>query len=346
MAQARARGAVATAAVALVVCVGLGASNGDFFSSRSSVAVPTHATAARPTPQATTSAPPAPGRGDTTEAGSPSTRTAATSPRMSVSTYATERPVTGGPVAAAPIPTGTDDHGDPDAVVVRLPDLDYGSGYHGDYGRFTRQTSPEAELVSAVASPKGCLIIGDSIASSVVSDLVADLRDTLGATCVYDAWPGRATEGTANALLDLKRRYGLPRRVVVMSGTNDIFNPPLFEPQMNRIVQGIGPAHEILWLTTFDSRRPRTSRSAADERNTGWINDVIAARAARTPNLRLVDWDALFRAHPPNIDALLRDGVHPNPLGVDALVDLVRQSLASSCGLSRERDRRAQLGGC
>ncbi|MEP7161679.1 MAG: GDSL-type esterase/lipase family protein [Dermatophilaceae bacterium] len=324
MGQVRGGGALATAAVALVACFGLGAASGELFISRASVTVPTQATGARPSPQATMDAPQPSGHDDTT-VWSPSTSAAAVSSRVPVATYATERTVIGVPVATAP--TGTDEHDDPNAVVIRMPDVDYGSGYHGDYGRFTRQTSPEADLLAAVASTNGCLIIGDSIASSVVSDLVADLRETLGATCVYDAWPGRATEGTANALLDLKRRYGLPRRVIVMSGTNDIFNPPLFEPQMDRIVHGIGPAHEILWLTTFDSRRPRTSRSVADERNTGWINDVIATRAARTPNMRLVDWDALFRAHPPNIEALLRDGVHPNRLGVDALVDLVRQSL-------------------
>lgn len=321
--------ALTSAGVAAIALGGLGALQGGWLADVLPATLPTHATS---TP--TTNVPPtiAPGVRDLAAPESVAApRTVSGAPLglspAPASTYATERPVTGLPLADGPAPTGTDEIGDPDAVVIRMPARDYGSGYHGDYGRFTRQTSPEGELRAAAADPQGCLIIGDSIATTVVDVLVADLRETLGTTCVYDTWPGRATEGTANALLDIKRRVGLPARVVVMSGTNDIFNPPLFEPQMNRIVDGIGPGHEILWVTTFDSRRPKTSRSAADERNTAWINEVIAARARRTPGMRLIDWDALFRSNPVNIEALLSDGVHPNPAGVEAMVGLVRQSL-------------------
>jgi len=112
-----------------------------------------------------------------------------------------------------------------------------------------------------------------------------------------------------------------------MSGTNDIFNPPLFEPQMNRIVDGIGPQHTILWVNTFDSRRPASVQSAADERNTAWINEVLQARAARTPQLRIVGWDAVFRGDGRKVDELLSDGVHPNAAGIEAMVGLVRASL-------------------
>lgn len=242
--------------------------------------------------------------------------------------YATERPVTAGDYDKAPIPTGTQEYGDPDAVIIRAPDRDYGSGFHGNYGVYKRSTSPADQLRAAATDPGGCLIIGDSIATTVVSDLVRDLRQSLGAGCVYDTWPGRATEGTANALLDIKRRYGLPPKVVVMSGTNDIFNPPLFEPQLNRIVDGIGPEHQIFWVATFDSRRPYSARSAADERNTSWINTMIEERAKRTPSMRVVRWDSLFTGNGANVETLLRDGVHPNALGVEALVTMVRRSLA------------------
>ncbi len=330
---------MAAAGVAAAALGGVGALHGGWLADNAPVALPTHAgstpvTGALPTgsPQAGTPPTIAPrelGANSPTDAAKARTGTGpplALAPAPA-STYATDRPVTDLPLADAAPPTGTDEIGDPDAVIVRMPVRDYGSGYHGDYGRFTRATSPEAELRAAAADPQGCLIVGDSIATTVVDVLVADLRRTLGVTCVYDTWPGRATEGTANALLDIKRRVGLPARVVVMSGTNDIFNPPLFEPQMNRIVDGIGPGHQILWVTTFDSRRPKTSRSAADERNTAWINEVIAERARRTPGMRLIDWDALFRSNPVNIEALLSDGVHPNPAGVEAMVGLVRQSL-------------------
>ncbi|WP_162872697.1 GDSL-type esterase/lipase family protein [Austwickia chelonae] len=217
---------------------------------------------------------------------------------------------------------------DPDAVVIRHPDHDYGSGFHSDYGKFTREVSSADDFRRAVADPAGCLVIGDSIATFVIRDLVADLREGTGHACVHDTWPGRATEGTANALLDLQLRYGLPPQIIVMSGTNDIFNPPLFEPQMERILDAIGPERRILWVSTFDSRRPHSPRSAADERNTAWINGILTRRAASTPNLTIVPWDALFRGRSDNIDNLLSDGVHPNAAGVEAMIGLVRSSLS------------------
>lgn len=246
--------------------------------------------------------------------------------------YATDRPAGGSATTTTPppVPMTTDDYADPNAVVIRVPDRDYGSGYHGDYGAYHRETSPAQELAEAATAANSCLIIGDSIATFVVKDLVAELRRTSGETCVYDTWPGRATEGTANALLDIKRHHGLPPKVIVMSGTNDIFNPPLFETQMNRIVDGIGPGHEILWVSTFDSRRPASVQSHADERNTAWINDVLQRRAAHTPSLRIVRWDSLFRGDARNVDTLLSDGVHPNEAGIEAMVHLVRSSLTAA----------------
>lgn len=230
---------------------------------------------------------------------------------------------------AATVPAGGDD-GDPDAVIVRPPERDYGSGYHGDYGVYRRETSPPDHLRAAATAANGCLIIGDSMATYVVPELIADLRRTSGELCVYDTWPGRPTEGTANALLDIKRRHGLPPRVIVMSGTNDIFNPPRFEAQLNRLVDGIGAGHDILWVNTFDSRRPASAQSSADERNTAWINAALQARAARTPYLRIVAWDSLFRGDAGKVDALLSDGVHPNAAGVAAMVGLVRAALAAT----------------
>lgn len=240
--------------------------------------------------------------------------------------YGTGKP--GDPDHNPPIPSRTDQYGDPDAVVIRAPAKDYGSGFHGDYGMYKRETSPEKQQRAAARSIDGCLVIGDSIATFVVKDLVADLRRNLGSTCVHDTWPGRATEGTANALLDLKRRYGLPRRIVVMSGTNDIFNPPLFEAQMNRIIEAIGPDRQILWVSTFDSRRPSTAQSKADERNTAWINSVLEARASKTPNMQIVPWDSLFRDNSGNVEAMLPDGVHPNKAGIQEMIGLVRRSLS------------------
>lgn len=248
--------------------------------------------------------------------------------------YAASSPVVGATSRPAPppVPLTAQEYGDPDAVIIRVPDRDYGSGYHGDYGAYRRETSPQDQLRAAATATNGCLIIGDSIATFVVRDLVEDLRRTLGDTCVYDTWPGRATEGTANALLDIKRRAGLPPRIIVMSGTNDIFNPPLFESQMNRLIDGVGPGHQILWVSTFDSRRPASAQSRADEINTAWINRVLAERASRTPQLRIVGWDALFRANARNVDALLSDGVHPNEAGIEAMVRLLRGTLAASPG--------------
>ncbi|MBW3084053.1 hypothetical protein KEM60_00236 [Austwickia sp. TVS 96-490-7B] len=227
------------------------------------------------------------------------------------------------------VPLGPDDREDPDAVIRRPPDHDFGSGFHGDYGVYRRETSAPEQLRAAAAASNGCLIVGDSMATFVVKDMVEQLRVDPGVECAYDTWPGRPTEGTANALLDIGRRYGLPRRVVVFSGSNDIFNPPLFAPQMDRLLRGVGTGREVFWVTTFISRHPGTSRGDADTRLTSWINRDIRSAAARHPGVTVVSWDGLFAGGPETVRSLLKDGLHPNRAGTEAMIGVVRAAMSS-----------------
>lgn len=250
--------------------------------------------------------PPAPEPGDSD--GSPMIVAAgASAPRVGQSVV--------NPSSAAPRRAG-------DRVIIRKPSRDYGSGFLGDYGKLRRLTAPPATMRAAAVSDNGCLIIGDSIASMSKEAVILKLRRSHSAVCAWDTWSGRPTEGTANALADYRASYGLPSTVIVMSGSNDIFNPPLFAAQARRVLAIAGPQTRVIWVNVF-ARRNAAKRFAADLRNSAGINKTLAAVAAPYSNVQLIDWYSFVTKRTRKDATFLLDGIHPNAAGQRALADLV-----------------------
>jgi lysophospholipase L1-like esterase len=102
--------------------------------------------------------------------------------------------------------------------------------------------------------------------------------------------------------VDLLRAQGaaLEPVVVVQLGTND---DPRFVSSFRALVEETlavaGPARCVIWTNIV--RPPAVGTSYRG------YNDVLAAEAARHPNLRIVDWVGMVRRHP---WWLAPDGVH------------------------------------
>ena len=212
---------------------------------------------------------------------------------------------------------------DRSAVVERPADQTWGSGLQYPYGANAHASSPPALLAAAAADPRGCLIAGDSVAMADFAYLAARFTADLGARCVHDGWPGRRTEGTANALADMWLHEGLPPRVIVLAGANDVFNPPEFEAEARRLLTVTASVQRVLWVTPFVSRRPETINTAADERNSAYLRDVLARIAPEYQNLVLVRWQEFFDSRRDRMDVYLPDGIHPNLAGQDLMATMI-----------------------
>lgn len=179
--------------------------------------------------------------------------------------------------------------------------LPYGSGCLGSYAAGTHGVDGDPATADV-------LVVGDSI----VYRCRFYLRPRLvayGLTSAYDYWTGRPTEPAVTRLLSYSRTTF--KAVVMASGTNDVMNPPVMAAQIERAKQITPP---LFWGTVFVAR-PATA--LADVRNSGWVNQQIAASG-----LPLVDWSAFLAAKPSRAAAyLLSDQTHPTSSITPALGD-------------------------
>jgi hypothetical protein len=123
---------------------------------------------------------------------------------------------------------------------------------------------------------------------------------------------GRVTEEG----VDVLRREGgrLARRVVISLGTNDpAGDVEGFRADLRDALAAAGPRRCVVWLTIHREGHER-------------FNDVLRREAAERPNLLLVDWAAMVRAHP---EWLAADGVHATPGGYARRAEAVAQAVES-----------------
>ncbi|MBK7721398.1 MAG: hypothetical protein IPI32_03990 [Austwickia sp.] len=226
------------------------------------------------------------------------------------------------PIAAAPASPASAASSAAGAVVIRQPARDYGSGYLGSYAGLNHRTSSARGFAAAAAAPNGCLIIGDSVAARTAPYLNAIAREDFGESCAYEVWNGRPAEGAVNALQRIAERHGLPRRVVMIAGANDIFNPPEFRAQVERAVAIVGPNRTLTWASVF-VRRPLTGTAAADLENSRWLNILLSRVTSAHENLSVVNWYGFLAQRQRHLSTYLLDGVHPTVEGRQALAELV-----------------------
>jgi hypothetical protein len=199
----------------------------------------------------------------------------------------------------------------------------YGSGALGPWQNLLHRISPEDEIRDVLASD-GIFMFGDSIAvqdSAALERLLANRGESIA---IHD-WSGQPTSAAVDALEEWSHLYGLPRRIVMAVGTNDIFDPPAVAAQVERALRIAGPNRTVYWVNVYASRtkQPPLVRDA-DLANSAWVNQQLQDAAFRHPNLRIIDWYGLLTSQPDRPAQYLRDGVHTRkPVGGDARNELI-----------------------
>lgn len=204
----------------------------------------------------------------------------------------------------------------------------YGSGTLGSWANGTRAISTETQT-RRVVETNGVYMFGDSISVQDGKSLAIRLLNRDGSQMAVNNWSSRPTSGAVDALQQWASTYGLPRRILMASGSNDIFDPPKFAAQVDRAISIVGQNRTLFWV---DLQVVRTAQTAAvqlaDQRNSCWLNMQLYDAQKKYPNLRIIRWAEWLWVKPYRLANYLRDGVHPSvPLGQDARNELIVQSL-------------------
>ncbi|TDD19526.1 hypothetical protein E1218_23910 [Kribbella turkmenica] len=207
----------------------------------------------------------------------------------------------------------------------------YGSGELLNWTTSSRALTGEA-AVQAVVARDGVFMFGDSIAVQDGKALATRLKDRTGDIMAVHNWSGRPTTPAVDALQEWATKYGMPRRILMATGTNDIFNPPVLAAQIERTMKIAGPNRTVVWCNIQVARSNQSaSVQLADQRNTAWINLQLSDAQKRHPNLRIVRWAEYLAAKPARLTMYLRQGIHTTvPYGQDARNELMVQALAAT----------------
>ena len=204
----------------------------------------------------------------------------------------------------------------------------YGSGTLGSWQANNRVISSGAHVRHVVAT-NGILLFGDSIAVQDGPALGRLLAQHLGTSFAEHSWSGQPASAAVDALAAWAHAYGLPHRIVMAVGTNDIFDPPAFTAQVDRAMRIAGPGRTVYWVNVQASRTDEpASVQVADQRNSEWIDLQLEQARSRYPNLRIVPWAEFLAAHPERMRTDLRDGRHTTvPAGQNARNALILQAI-------------------
>jgi hypothetical protein len=204
----------------------------------------------------------------------------------------------------------------------------YGSGDLGAWKGLSKAVATEA-TIERVLSVNGVFMFGDSIAVQDGKAFALRLKSKLGLELAVNNWSGRPTKDTVDALANWKANYGLPRRIVMASGTNDIFAPPVMAAQIDRAMSLVGQRTTVFWVNTQVARTGLGNTVLlADQRNSAWVNLQLAEAQRRHSNLRIVRWAEWLAAKPSRLNTYLRKGIHTSvPYGQDARNELIVQAI-------------------
>ncbi|NUT51159.1 MAG: hypothetical protein HOV94_28215 [Saccharothrix sp.] len=217
------------------------------------------------------------------------------------------------------------------AGVAAADDGDYGSGVLGPWEGLSKAIT-DAANIRQVRDRDGLFMFGDSISVQDGYSLAQRLNSRTGDLLAVHNWSGRPTAPAVDALAQWASTYGLPRRVLMATGSNDVFAPPVIAAQVDRVMGIVGPTRTVYWVNTQVARTSQTAVvQLADQRNSAWVNLQLADAQRRHPNLRIVRWAEFLAAKPSRLTAYLRDGVHTTePLGQDARNELIVQAIEAS----------------
>lgn len=204
----------------------------------------------------------------------------------------------------------------------------YGSGDLGAWKGLSKAVAPEATIRRVLAA-NGVFMFGDSLGVQDGKALSLRLTSRLNLDLAVNNWSGRPTKDTVDELARWKSSYGLPRRILLSSGTNDIFTPPAMAAQIDRAMSIAGSRTTVFWVNTQVARTGLgTAIQLADQRNSAWVNLQLVEAQRSHPNLRIVRWAEWLAAKPSRLGTYLRQGIHTSvPYGQDARNELIVQAI-------------------
>ena len=207
----------------------------------------------------------------------------------------------------------------------------FGSGTLGPWQGLVKHISSDDDIRDTLMF-NGVFMFGDSIAVQDGAALEQLLRNRTGDSIAVHDWSGQPTSAAVDALEDWERRFGLPSRIVMAVGSNDIFDPPAFAAQVERGMHIAGPSRTLYWVNVHVARaRQPADVRAADQANSAWINQQLEQTAGRHPNLRIIHWAEYLATQPGGPADYLRDGIHTSEsLGRDARNELIVGALEGS----------------
>ena len=196
-------------------------------------------------------------------------------------------------------------------------------------GRGCRRAISTTAQINPVLANDGLFMFGDSIAVQDGYSLAQRLLSRTGDSIAVHNWSGRPTAPAVDALAQWASAYGLPRRILMATRTNDIFTPPVFAAQVARTMSIVGSSRTVYWVNTQVARTSQTAAvQLADQRNSAWINLQLADAQRQHPNLRIIRWAEFLASKTSRLTTYLRDGVHTTePLGQDARNELIVQAI-------------------
>ncbi|MGW6279278.1 hypothetical protein [Kribbella sp. NPDC055071] len=231
-------------------------------------------------------------------------------------------PSNGAPSEGAPSDAAPDRHG----AAGR-----YGSGTLAPWEDLNRRISSEDQIREVLAF-NGLFMFGDSLSVQDSAALERMLAARTGDSIAEHNWSGQPTSAAVDALANWSQDYGLPDRILMATGTNDIFDPPAFAAQVERAMAIAGPNRTVYWVNVEVSRFKRPAGTqAADRTNSAWINQQLESAAMRHSNLRIVHWSEFLNTQPAGYQKYLRDGVHTTtPVGAAARNDLIADAIQAA----------------
>ncbi len=202
----------------------------------------------------------------------------------------------------------------------------YGSGVLAPW-QTKRRVISDPRHIRLVTAANGVVMFGDSLAIQDTPALTQRLKARTGDLLATHNWAGHPSGPATDALEIWARTYGLPNRILMAVGTNDIFDPPAVAGNVERVMEIVGRRRTVVWVTVA-VERPKTV--APDRANSAWVNRQLRAAERKHPNLKLARWAEFLAANPGPPKRYLRDGAHTTPAGQKIRNELIVQALAAA----------------
>ena len=179
------------------------------------------------------------------------------------------------------------------------------------------------------------LVIGDSLTRDSRILSARGMR-AAGWTPTFRCWGSRRLDWGLAQVARARALRQLPGYVILALGTNDISweTPATTERRVRTLLDRLGPDRNVLWVDLH------LTRSAWLDARADWFNALLRRLERSHPNLTVVRWHAVARAH--RIHGW--DGIHYGPGGFRLRAQaVVRPSTGSAVPILSFRRRRCPL---